>query len=333
MNQDRIKTLRKALEPLREAVDILGDALVGAKDNREEINDAFTSTDFAIEYIEIVAGLSRRSKPRPFGEDMVTAEIFKKKVELGETLPAESVEFVRTYEAAMLALKGRAKEEHAARRPAGFKGLPAEQRMSALRNALRLMRKGKIILDAAYDAEKEAINHIVEDMPEEGTTALDPFYRIWNACDALEDAIETVKILAGLPQSQLIVLENKVSAVCETIREQRDRVDAGIPEVLRLKEEQDRLKANFLPEMQALMDAQSLSLYEAIERTRAEDKYVEAQRLGETLDQIRKTDDRYAEVQRLCAERDSLWEEIDRISGSPEAVRRGDFMVISSAGA
>ena len=47
-----MKTLRKALEPMREAVAILGDALMGTEDDdavKEEINDAFTSTDCAIE--------------------------------------------------------------------------------------------------------------------------------------------------------------------------------------------------------------------------------------------------------------------------------------------
>jgi hypothetical protein len=45
-----MKTLRKALEPMREAAAILGDALMGAEDDdavKEEINDAFTSTDCA----------------------------------------------------------------------------------------------------------------------------------------------------------------------------------------------------------------------------------------------------------------------------------------------
>ena len=59
-----IKDLRKALPPLREARAILGDVLMGAGDD-DKLRDAFISTDYVIEHVELATDPSRRSKPRP----------------------------------------------------------------------------------------------------------------------------------------------------------------------------------------------------------------------------------------------------------------------------
>jgi hypothetical protein len=120
MNEQRLKDLRNTLRPLREARAILGDELMSDEDDGE-LMEAFISIDYMIENIKRATGLSPR-EPRPFGMDAAIIESLNTRFELGETVSAETDEFVRGHGAAYLrAIRERAWEDHTAMRGPGFR--------------------------------------------------------------------------------------------------------------------------------------------------------------------------------------------------------------------
>ena len=123
MNEQRLKDLRNTLRPLREARAILGDELMSDEDD-DELMEAFISTDYVIENIKRATGLAPR-EPRPFGMDAAIIDSLNTRVELGETVSAETDEFVREHGSAYFrAIRERAWEDHTAMRGPGFKGTP-----------------------------------------------------------------------------------------------------------------------------------------------------------------------------------------------------------------
>jgi hypothetical protein len=199
MNEQRLKDLRNTLRPLREARAILGDELMSDEDD-EELMEAFISTDYAIENIKRATGLSPR-EPRPFGMDAAIIDSLNTRVELGETVSAETDEFVREHGAAYFrAIRERAWEDHTAMRGPGFKGLPADQRISGLRGALKLLKNAQITILAVHQAE-EAILERTPGTEIEGNeaTICKLCSPICSANEELAEAIETVRMMTWLP--------------------------------------------------------------------------------------------------------------------------------------
>ena len=199
MNEQRLKDLRNTLRPLREARAILGDELMSDEDD-DELMEAFISIDYVIENIKRATGLSPR-EPRPFGMDAAIIDSLNTRVELGETVSAETDEFVREHGAAYFrAIRERAWEDHTAMRGPGFKGLPADQRISGLRSALKLLREAQITILAAHQAEEEILERTpgAEIEADEGT-----IYKlcspICSANEEIAEAIETVRMMTWLP--------------------------------------------------------------------------------------------------------------------------------------
>jgi hypothetical protein len=156
MNEQRLKDLRNTLRPLREARAILGDQLMGDEDD-DELMEAFISIDYVIENIKRATGLAPR-EPRPFGMDAAIIDSLNTRVELGETVSAETDEFVREHGSAYFrAIRESAWEDHTAIRGPGFKRLPADQRISGLRSALELLREAQITILAAHQPEEESL--------------------------------------------------------------------------------------------------------------------------------------------------------------------------------
>lgn len=119
MNEQRLTDLRNTLRPLREARAILGDELMSDEDD-DELMEAFISIGYVIENIKRATGLAPR-EPRPFGMDAAIIDSLNTRVELGETVSAETDEFVREHGSAYFRAIRERSHGHAGTR---FQGTP-----------------------------------------------------------------------------------------------------------------------------------------------------------------------------------------------------------------
>ena len=199
MNEQRLKDLRNTLRPLREARAILGDELMSDEDD-DELMEAFISIDYVIENIKRATGLAPR-EPRPFGMDAAIIDSLNTRVELGETVSAETDEFVREHGSVYFrAIRQRAWEDHTAMRGPGFKGLPADQRISGLRSALELLREAQITIRAAHQAEEEILERTAgAEIEADEATIYKLCSPICSANEEIAEAIETVRMMTWLP--------------------------------------------------------------------------------------------------------------------------------------
>jgi hypothetical protein len=82
----------------------------------------------------------------------------------------------------------------------GFKGLPADQCISGLRSALKLLREAQIIILAAHQAEEEILERTPgAEIEADAGTIYKLCSPICSANEEIAEAIETVRMMTWLP--------------------------------------------------------------------------------------------------------------------------------------